>query len=162
MPKQQLCKRIPAATNTHATVEVLLDHKNGIMCFLCGWCRDVKSKTVWSNELLVEDVSSSAEWSGWCVRDAVVSTVESNPVKRRQGGWCEMTGSLGPSLLICQLTTILHGRLWQEDLSAGIRRIFPCRSRCQETASGDCNRLRTLICVSVTCKVYFRLVYASG
>jgi hypothetical protein len=29
----------------------------------------------------------------------------------------------------------------------GSWRISLCRSRCQETASGDCNRLRTLVCV---------------
>jgi hypothetical protein len=50
--------------------------------------------------------------------------------------------------------SVLHGRLWQENLDAVSWRISLCRSRCQETASGDCNRLRSLVCVcqwSVKC-----------
>jgi hypothetical protein len=45
-------------------------------------------------------------------------------------------------------------RLWEEDLSSGSWRISLGRSRCQETTSGDCNRLRILVCVcqwSVKC-----------
>jgi hypothetical protein len=77
---------------------------------------------------------------GWWV--GVQLAVWSQYVKRRLGGWREMAASLGPS----QLTRILHGRLWQEDLSVGSWRISLGRSRCQETASGDCIRLRTLVC----------------
>jgi hypothetical protein len=82
------------------------------------------------------------------------SSVESQPMKRGLGGWCEMAASLGACYLSCQLTRILHGRLWQENLSAGNWRNSLGRSRCQETASGDCNRPRTLVCVchwSVKC-----------
>jgi hypothetical protein len=46
-----------------------------------------------------------------------------------------------------------HTNNWQEDLSAGRWRVFLSRSCCQETASGDSNRLRTLVCVSVIWKV---------
>jgi hypothetical protein len=35
-------KHIPAATNTHATIELLLEKG----CFLCGPCRDVITRTV--------------------------------------------------------------------------------------------------------------------
>jgi hypothetical protein len=45
-----------------------------------------------------------------------------------------------------QLRRVLHGRLWQENLWAESW-ISLGRSRCQETAIGDCNRLRTLVCV---------------
>jgi hypothetical protein len=48
----------------------------------------------------------------------------------------------------------LHGRLWQKNQGAVRWRISLGRSRCQETASGGCNRLSTLVCVcqwSVKC-----------
>jgi hypothetical protein len=37
---QRLGKHVPAATNTHATIELLLETG----CFLCGPCRDLISK----------------------------------------------------------------------------------------------------------------------
>jgi hypothetical protein len=48
-------------------------------CFLCGPCQGVKKKTKGT-------IQFSCQLS-----------VESLPVKRRLGGWCEMTASLGPS-----------------------------------------------------------------
>jgi hypothetical protein len=42
--RQLLCKRVPAATNTHVTVEKLLDYNNGKGCFLCVSCRNVISR----------------------------------------------------------------------------------------------------------------------
>jgi hypothetical protein len=54
----------------------------------------------------------------------------------------------------CPLTRDLHGCLWQEDLTVGSWWLSLGRNSCQETASGDRNRLRTLVCVcqwSVKC-----------
>jgi hypothetical protein len=54
----------------------------------------------------------------------------------------------------CQLTRILHGRLWQDDLSAGNWRISTVINRCLETTIRECNRRRILVCVcqwSVKC-----------
>jgi hypothetical protein len=51
-------------------------------------------------------------------------------------------------------------RLWREDFVWYLECViqWDCYSscvkiRCQETASGDCNRLITLVCVSVICKM---------
>jgi hypothetical protein len=60
-----------------------------------------------------------------------------------------MAASLEHGWLSCQLTRVLHGWLWQEDLNAGSWRVFLGRSRCQKTTSGLCNRLKTLVCVCV-------------
>jgi hypothetical protein len=103
------------------------------------------------NELVIGwDLSalqlSEVTWSSRLASERVQLTegsVESQPMKRRLGGWCEMSVSLGPG----QLRRVLYRRLWQEDLSAWSWRIILERSRCQETASGDCNKLRTLVCV---------------
>jgi hypothetical protein len=67
-------------------------------------CRNVISRVSRVLELIevVRAVSSSVEWS-----------------QRILGGWCEMPASLGPTWLSCQLTRVLHGWLWQEDLSVG-------------------------------------------
>jgi hypothetical protein len=76
-------------------------------------------------------------------------------VKRRIGGWCEMVASLGPS----QLRRVLYERLWRKWL---VVRAQSCREdsmcvtqwdcysscvkiRCLDMASGDCNRLKTLV-----------------
>jgi hypothetical protein len=48
-------------------------------CFLCGLCRGVKKNTT-------GEIQFSCQLS-----------VESQPVKRRLGGGCEMDASLGPS-----------------------------------------------------------------
>jgi hypothetical protein len=59
-----------------------------------------------------------------------------------------------PVSLIVSWETVLHERLWQEDLSDRNWIISLDRSCCQETASEDCNKLRTLVCVcqwSVKC-----------
>jgi hypothetical protein len=49
--RQLLGKRVPAATDTHATVEVLLDYNNGNGFFLCGSCRNVISRVSLVSEL---------------------------------------------------------------------------------------------------------------
>jgi hypothetical protein len=147
--KQRFGKHVSAATDTNTTIEE--------RCFPCGPCRDVISRTVWSNELVVGKSCQQFTWmkwrkvAGWWERVelSVVScqlSVGSQPVKWRLGDWCEMAATLGPSLLSCQLTSVLDGRLWQ-DLSEGNWRICLGRSRCQETVSGDCMRLRTLVYV---------------
>jgi hypothetical protein len=40
--EQRLGKHVPVTTNTHATVDLQLE----TVCFLCGPCRDVMSRTV--------------------------------------------------------------------------------------------------------------------
>lgn len=44
--KQLLGKHVPAKTNTHATMNLLLERK----CLLCGPCRYLMSRAVWSNQ----------------------------------------------------------------------------------------------------------------
>jgi hypothetical protein len=64
---------------------------------------------------------SEATRSSWLVSERAqlrFGSVESQPVKRRIGCWCEMAASPGPHYLSCQLTRVLHGRLSQEDQSA--------------------------------------------
>jgi hypothetical protein len=53
--------------------------------------------------------------------------VESQPVKRRLRGWCEMAANLG----LVSWEAVLHGRLWREILSAGIWRISTVRNLCK-------------------------------
>jgi hypothetical protein len=51
--KQVVGKRVPAATYTHETVEILLDYNNR-NCFLCGSCRNVISRVNRVPDLIVE------------------------------------------------------------------------------------------------------------
>jgi hypothetical protein len=56
--------------------------------------------------------------------------------------------------LVVSWQRVLLGRLWQEDLSEGSWRISLGRSRCQDSASRDCNKPYSRICVcqwSVNC-----------
>jgi hypothetical protein len=86
------------------------------------------------------------KWRSWLMSESSVVSWKS-AVKRRLWSWCEVAANLWPSYLSFQLTRVLHGRLWQKDLNTGRWRISLGRSRCQEMANGDCNRLRTLVCV---------------
>jgi hypothetical protein len=89
--RQLLGKRVSAAKDIHATVEVLLDYNNGNGVFYVVHAECYKQG----------QLSSRAE---------VVScqlSVESQPVKRRLECWCEMATSLGPS----QMSRALQGRL---------------------------------------------------
>jgi hypothetical protein len=85
-------------------------------------------------------------WYNRLVSERVQLSAEGQPVKRSLGDWCVRAASLGPSYLSCQLTRVLYRRLWQEDVSAGSPTFCTVHSRCQETASGDSNRQRTLVC----------------
>jgi hypothetical protein len=67
--RQRIGEHVPATTNTHTTIELLLE-----TVFLCGPCRGVTLTTI-----------------------AAIQSVESQSVKRRLGGWYEMAASLGPS-----------------------------------------------------------------
>jgi hypothetical protein len=117
-------------------------------------------KEVFSVGLYNEDTSRAAvtcqqfswvKWdaiAGWWMRGfSCLFSAGSQPVMRRLGGWCNgrQPGAELVELPVYKSFTIM--RLWQEDLSAGSWRISLCRSRCQETVNGDCNRLRTLVCV---------------
>jgi hypothetical protein len=42
--RKLLGKWVPAVTDTHATVEVLLDYKKWKRCFLCDSCRNIISR----------------------------------------------------------------------------------------------------------------------
>jgi hypothetical protein len=46
IPGQRVGKHVPAMTDTNATIEE--------RCFVCGPCRDIMSRTVWSNEFSCE------------------------------------------------------------------------------------------------------------
>jgi hypothetical protein len=60
---------------------------------------------------------------------------------------------LQPETQLLELSADNSGGYDGEDLSMVSWRISCWRSCCQEMASGDCNRLRTLVSVSVVCKV---------
>jgi hypothetical protein len=99
---------------------------------------------------------SEVRWSSWLVR-----------VQLRVSLWREgyeigvkWPPAWDPVTWVVSWEAVLQGRLWQEDLSAGSWRISIVRSRCYETASGDCDRLRTLACVfqwSVNCSSEWRI-----
>jgi hypothetical protein len=65
--RQWISKHVPVSTNMHATIEYLSE-----TCFLIVPCKVVIRKTI-----------------------GVTRSVESQPVKRRLGGWCAMAASLG-------------------------------------------------------------------
>jgi hypothetical protein len=102
-------------------------------------------------------VSSSVEWSDvkylvgeW--ESSVVSWKSVCEEKTRRLVWNGR--QIGTQLVELTVDKSSAQQLWQEELSAGRWRISLGRSRFQETASGDCNRLRTLVCVcqwSVKC-----------
>jgi hypothetical protein len=89
---------------------------------------------------------SEVTWSSWLVSESsVVSWMSACEEKTRRLVWNGRQP--GTQLVVCQLTRVLYWRLWEEDLIQGSWTISIGRSRLQETASGDCNRLRTLVCV---------------
>jgi hypothetical protein len=65
--RQRISKDVPATKNTHTTVELFLETVLSIRSVHKGVIR----KTIWATQ-----------------------SVESQPVKRRLGGWCEMAASL--------------------------------------------------------------------
>jgi hypothetical protein len=101
------------------------------------------------------------EVTGWWVREFICqfSWKPTHEEKTRRLVW--NGHQLGTQLVEdWQLRRVLHGWLWQEDLWAESQRISLGRSRCQETASGDCNRLRTLVCMCQWAViVYFQVLY---
>jgi hypothetical protein len=100
---------------------------------------------------------SEVTWSSWLMSERVqLSTVSWKSACEEKTMRLVWNGHQPRTQLVegCQLTRVVHRWLWQEDLTVGSWRISLSRSRCQETASGDCNRLRTLVCVcqwSVKC-----------
>jgi hypothetical protein len=91
------------------------------------------------------------EVAGWCVRE--FSWKSACEEQTRKLVW---NGRQPRTLLdiSCQLRDEFCTVGWQENLSARSWRISLGRSCYQETTSGDCNRLRTLVCVyqySVKC-----------
>jgi hypothetical protein len=61
--------------------------------------RGYTARTPAKMQELSEVQLSEVTCSSWLVSERVQLSVESQPVKRRIGGWCEMTASLGPSYL---------------------------------------------------------------
>jgi hypothetical protein len=124
------------SVNTSTTIRVWLETLFSILSVLSSY------KEEFSWESAVEFRSSKwavqlseVTWSSWLVRERVQLPVECQPMRRRLRGWCEMASSLGSSQLSRRLTGVLHGRLWQEDLSSGSWRISTtvARKRLVET-----------------------------
>jgi hypothetical protein len=147
--KQWLCKQQSLLCNRR----INYNNGNGVFyvvraeIFLAGWA---EFQMVELSVVQLRDVM----WNEWLVSQRVQLPVESRSVKRKFGGWCAVAAAWDPVSWVVGSQRVLYGRLWQEDLSTGSWRISVDRSLCQETASGDCNRLRTIICVcqwSVKC-----------
>jgi hypothetical protein len=85
--RQRLGKHVPAATDTRATIEILLER---MFC-----TRFVPSS--YKNDKFGNQVSSIQEF----VKKSMTAklSIKSQPVKRRLGGWSEMAVSLGVSQL---------------------------------------------------------------
>jgi hypothetical protein len=83
---------------------------------------------------------SEVTWSSWLVSESAYEE------KTRRLVWNGREP--GTQLIELSVDKVLHGRLWQKDLSAENWYISTIlKSVCQETASGRCNTLRTLVCV---------------
>jgi hypothetical protein len=82
---------------------------------------------------------SEVTWSSWLVSESsVVNSVESRPVNRRLGGWCEMAASWDPvSWELSADRWVLHGKLWRQNLRAWSWRISTAISRCWGMADED-------------------------
>jgi hypothetical protein len=122
----------------HATIEEL--------CFLCGPCWGVIKRT------------KKIVWGSWVSRRQPARILTWEQINwiaelRHQNYWVQFSWKL-------------KVRLWREDfMCAVLQSYLECviqwdyysscvKIRCQETASGDCNRLRTLVGVTVNCKVW--------
>jgi hypothetical protein len=64
---EQLGKHVPAATNTHTTIELLLE----MGCYLCGQCRDIISK---------EQSQSADLYTGGCADTTRAREAEETPL----------------------------------------------------------------------------------
>jgi hypothetical protein len=131
--KHRLGKHVPAETNTRVTIEA--------GCFRCAPHWEVILKTI-------KLISSVVRWKPACeekTRRLVWNGRQ--PETQLVEGWI--------------FSGILYGRLRRKDLCVmsgvcnSVRLLwFLCLIRCQETANGDCSRLRKLVCVyqwSVKC-----------
>jgi hypothetical protein len=76
---------------THATIEE--------WCFWCDlqWGVILKKFKLANSTEWSEVKWSEVKWGSWLLGERVQLSVESQPVKRRLGGWCQMAASLGPS-----------------------------------------------------------------
>jgi hypothetical protein len=113
----------------HTTMQLLLN----VGCFLCGPCQDRLYGTVRSTYLYN---NRGAVFSAW-----------STPRSYLEDNW-------GDSVQLSSVQEAVRRRLVIIGVCNSVRLYSSCvKIRCQETASGDCNRLRTLICVSVIYEV---------
>jgi hypothetical protein len=139
--RQLFGKHIPAATNTQQKKTSATTQRRckqafstiGRLRFLRCPCRRAIKRTkkiVW-----VSWVSrcQSARISAWELRNWIESSLRNLQLQNN--------GKKGI-------------RLWKEDFMCDFTWQWDLWIRCQETTSGECNRLKTLVCVTMTCKVW--------
>jgi hypothetical protein len=144
--RQLLCKRVPVARDTHEMVKVMLDCNNGNN-FSCGSCQNIIVKVNRVPEWKLSAIQlSEVTWSRW--RENSVVSYQMEVSMREKTRRLEWNGRQpGTQLVELSIDKSSAEAAVTRGPEYGKLKNLPRRSCCQEMASGDCDRLRTLVCL---------------
>jgi hypothetical protein len=165
--RQRLGKHIPVATNTHAPIEEPVSKqrigKHSVIRVLLETVLSVRSvQSGYKEEFSWEEIVE--------FRDASLQGYELG-TRGRELSRVSGVGSCQVTMESSEFSWELKVQQWKEDFTCVVVQWYlecviqwDCYSscvkiRCQETDSGDCNRLRTLVCAAVNFALTSIIIY---